>query len=78
MIEEIITTQGDKYTFDTEKETIAKNGTLLSKVEAEPVYGGNGRESSAPEFSGIYLKNKNQIRSKSGHINQVCDENLID
>lgn len=78
MIEEIISATGDHYTFDPDTESIARNGVFLGKSEAEPVYGGNNREDGAPEFSGIYLKNKGQIVSRSGRISQVCDENLID
>lgn len=78
MIEEIITGSGDRYTFDPDTETIAKNGTVIGKTEAEPVYGSNGRTDGAPEFSGIYLKGKGQIITRSGRISQVCDENLIE
>jgi len=71
---DIITIKGEQYRFDPETERIFKDGKLIPRSEAEPVYSDT---ENYPKFSGIFLKNLGSIVSLSGKTNSLTDiENI--
>lgn len=71
---DIITKEGELYRFDPETSRIYKDGFLLTSVMAEPVYSDVNGET---RFSGIYLKNTDQILTLSGNKNTITNINSI-
>ncbi len=71
---EILSSTGELYKYDQETDRLYKDGFLLSSTTAEPVFSDvNGNT----KFSGIYLKNTNQILTLSGNLNPVTNSNAI-
>ena len=67
---EIVTKSKDTYLYNEETGDIVKNGTLLSGLQAEPIFSGS-------EFAGIHLIGNYLIISRNGNINPVSKtENL--
>lgn len=65
---DIVTVKGETYSFDPDTLRIFKSGVLLSSAEVEPLFSDS---LSGPTFSGIYLKTKNKIISRTGKVSQV-------
>lgn len=74
---EIHTKGGEDYRFDPSTERLFKGELFIPRSEIEPLYSGNGRENSAPTFSGLWVKNKNQIITLTGNVKPLTDLNLI-
>lgn len=74
---DIFSSRGELYRFDESSQIIYKDGFVVPKSEAEPVFGGNGFEDTVPEFSGIWIKATNSILTRSGKINPITDPNTL-
>lgn len=71
---EIITTRGEKYTYDPDTQRIFKDGVAISSIQCEPVFSFMGNVNEPPKFSGILLKDINSILTLSGKINPVISD----
>lgn len=65
---DIITIKGEKYGFDENTQIIFKDGVVIPKTVAEPVYSGPNLS-----FSGILLKTTKSVLSLNGNINPVTN-----
>ncbi len=72
---DIITLKGERWSYDPETTRIFKDDKLVPSTEAEPIFADSTGDE--PEFSGIYVKTKNQIVSRTGKINTISDPNTI-
>ena len=66
---------GEVYTFDPETNEIEKNGIVLPKSIAEPIYS-SGSSSKMPNFCGICLTGSH-IVSLQGNISRIEDEEEV-
>lgn len=67
---DIVSFKGEQYRYDPDTDRIFKDGKLLPSSEVEPVF---SDVDNFPVFSGIYLKSKESILTKSGNINQISN-----
>lgn len=72
----IITSNNGTYSIDEETERVFKDGVLVSGVDVDIVYSGNG-EDRAPKISGILFKGKGTILTLSGKESKIIDPNMI-
>lgn len=73
---QIQTIKGDLWEYNQETDRIFKNGYMVPSSLVEAIFS-SGTSDSPPEFSGIHLKDSNEIISRSGNINSVTDPNTI-
>lgn len=74
---DIITEKGKVYSYDEETGKIIKDGVVLPSSSVEPVYSHTMDLNAPPRFSGILLKDTNQILTLSGKIHSLTDPNTI-
>lgn len=74
---EIISSKGEKYSYDPTTNRVFRDGFLVSSTEAEPMFSNSPYPDTPPIFSGIYFRGRNEILSLSGKYNQITDPNTI-
>lgn len=74
---DIYSSTGDYYRFDEETGRITKNNIVVPSYKAEPVFSDVSNRSNPPVFSGIWMKDTDQILMRSGNIHPVTDINSI-
>ena len=74
---DIITEKGKIYSYDEETGKIIRDGVVLPSNIVEPVYSHTMDLKAPPRFSGILLKETNQILTLSGQIHSITDPNTI-
>lgn len=58
---------GDQYEYNTETGLIARNGSIVSGAEFEPVFTAYPEDKRPPIFVGLFLKMENKFLSLGGN-----------
>lgn len=74
---DIWTSKGELYRFDEETGRVLRNDVVIPSYKVEPIYSDVTNRSNPPVFSGLWLKETNQIVTRAGNIHPVSDINAV-